>query len=40
MKWKGHLRVDTTLSFGLWLTSKIFTAVADALQFILQEKDV
>ena len=38
MVWKGQLYMDAALRFGLRSASKIFTAVADALQFILQEK--
>ena len=38
--WRGELFVDTALPFGLRSAPKIFTAVADALQFILQEKGV
>ena len=38
MMWNGQLYVDTALPFGLRSAPKIFTAVADALQFILQKK--
>ena len=38
--WRGELFVDTALPFGLRSAPIIFTAVADALQFILQEKGV
>ena len=37
MKWQGKLYVDTTLPFGLRLAPKIFNAVADAAQWIIQE---
>jgi len=40
MIWQGKVYVDTVLPFGLRSAPKIFTAVADALQFILQEKGV
>ena len=35
MAWKGKLFVDTALPFGLRSAPKIFSAVADALQWIL-----
>ena len=38
MVWNGQLYVDTVLPFGLRSAPKIFTTVADALQFILQKK--
>ena len=38
MVWNGQLYVDTALPFGLRSAPKIFTVVADALQFILQKK--
>ena len=37
MKWQGKLYVDTTLPFGLRSAPKIFNAVADAAQWIIQE---
>ena len=40
MRWKGQLYVDTTLPFGLWSAPKIFTALADALEWILIQKGV
>ena len=33
MQWKGSLFVDTVLPFGLRSTPKVFTAVADALEW-------
>ena len=38
MKWKGELYIDTALPFGLRSAPKIFTAIADGLQYILQEQ--
>ena len=40
MIWNGQLYVDTALPFGLRSAPKIFTAVADALQFIMQKHGV
>lgn len=40
VQWKGGVYFDTRLPFGLRSAPKIFTAVADALQWILQEKGV
>ena len=37
MVWNGQLYVDTALPFGLRSAPKIFAAVADVLQFILQK---
>lgn len=37
MKWQGKLYVDTTLPFGLRSAPKIFNAVADAAQWVIQE---
>ena len=34
MRWKGKLFIDTALPFGLRSALKIFTAVADGLQWI------
>ena len=36
----GQLYVNLALPFGLRSTPKIFTAMADALQFVLQENGV
>ena len=35
MVWRGRLYIDTTLPFGLRSTPKIFTAVSDALEWVL-----
>ena len=40
MRWKGKLLIDTALPFGLRSASKIFTAVADGLQWILSNRGV
>ena len=40
MDWEGHVYVDKTLPFGLRSAPLIFSAVADALQWIVQEKGV
>ena len=40
MQWKGDVFFDTRLPFGLRLAPKIFSAVADALQWIFREKGV
>ena len=40
MQWKGSVLVDTTLPFGLRSAPLLFTAVADALQFVMQEMGV
>ena len=37
MKWEDSLYVDTTLPFGLRSAPKLFTAVADALQWIVEQ---
>ena len=37
MKWKGSL---TVLTFGLRSTPKMFTALADALEWILHDNGV
>jgi len=36
MCWKGKVYVDATLPFGLCSAPKIFTAVADAFEWILR----
>ena len=36
MRWEGSVFVDTALPFGLWSAPKIFTAVADALKWIVK----
>ena len=40
MRWKGRLFIDTALPFGLRSAPKIFTAVADRLQWILSNRGV
>ena len=35
MAWRGRLYIDTALPFGLRSAPKIFTAVADALEWVL-----
>jgi len=38
MSWEGQVFVDTTLPFGLRSAPIIFSAVADALLWIMQKK--
>ena len=40
MRWRDHLFLDKTLPFGLRSAPKIFNAVADALQWVLQQRGV
>lgn len=40
MQWQGRTYIDCVLPFGLRSAPKIFTAVADALQWILESKGV
>lgn len=40
MEWEGGLFVDTALPFGLRSAPKIFTAVADALEWIVRQEGV
>ena len=40
MHWRGDLFVDTALPFGLRSAPKIFTAVADAVEWIVREEGV
>ncbi len=40
MRWKGGLFIDTALPFGLRSAPKIFTAVADAVQWIVEQEGV
>ena len=40
MSWEGQVLVDTALPFGLRSAPLIFTAMADALQWIMEEKGV
>ena len=37
MRWQGKIYVDATLPSGLWSAPKIFNALADAAQWIIQE---
>ena len=38
MQWKGQLYVDTCLPFGFWSAPKIFTALADMLQWCVKDQ--
>lgn len=38
MEWKGKLYLDTALPFGLRSAPKIFSAVADALQWVFEQQ--
>lgn len=40
MQWNGALFVDTTLPFGLRSAPKIFTAIADAAEWIIRRRGV
>ena len=40
MQWEGQLYIDTALPFGLRSAPKIFNAVADGLQWILQTNGI
>ena len=40
MRWQGAYFVDTRLPFGLRSAPKIFTAIADALQWILLQRGI
>ncbi len=40
MEWKGRVYVDKTLPFGLRSAPKIFSAVADAMQWLLEQRGV
>ncbi len=40
MRWKGGLFIDTALPFGLRSDPKIVTAVADAVQWIVEQEGV
>ena len=40
MKWQGRVFVDKTLPFGLRSAPLIFSAVADALQWIMQRRGI
>ena len=39
VKWKGEVFVDTRLPFGLRSAPKVFTALADGLEWILREQE-
>ena len=40
MLWEGKIFIDTTMPFGLRSAPKIFTALADAVEWVLRERDV
>ncbi len=40
MQWNGRLFVDKALPFGLRSAPKMFTAIADALEWVLRERGV
>ena len=40
MQWEGALFVDTALPFGLRSTPKIFTAIANAAEWIVKAEGV
>ena len=40
MMWDGHYYVDSVLPFGLRSATKIFNALADALQWIVMQNGV
>ena len=40
MHWKGEIFVDMVLHFGLRSAPLLFTAVADALQWVMEHKGV
>ena len=40
MSWAGELYIDTALPFGLRLAPKIFNAVADTVEWIIQQQGV
>ena len=40
MSWKGEIYVDTTLPFGLRSAPKIFTDLADAIEWVFKERGV
>jgi len=37
MLWDGKVFIDTMMPFGLNLAPKIFTALADAIEWVLRE---
>ena len=40
VRWEGLIYLDAMLPFGLWSAPKIFNAVADALQWLLERQGV
>ena len=40
MMWEGNLFIDTSLPYGLRSTPKIFSAVADAVEWILHQEGI
>ena len=38
MKWQEELYIDTALPFGLRSAPKLFPAIADGVQWILQQR--
>ena len=40
MSWRDQLFIDTALPFGLRSSPKIFTAIADALEWVMQQEGV
>ena len=40
MLWEGELFVDTTLPFGLRSAPKVFTAIADAAEWVIRQEGV
>lgn len=40
MLWEGAFYIDSVLPFGLWSAPKIFTAIADAVEWMVRHKGV
>ena len=40
MIWEGAIFIDTAFQFGLWSAPKIFTAIADAVEWIVRQQGV
>ena len=40
MQWEGALFIETALPFGLRLVPKLYTAIVDALEWILEQEGV
>lgn len=40
MLWEGGVYIDTALPFGLWSAPKIFTSVADAVEWVVRQEGV